>query len=498
MVLLRPDTKKCDGRYLLYAIQSPVVQHEIQTHEGTGSTVSNLRIPHLEALRIPTPSLPEQRAIARVLGALDDKIELNRRTNETLEAMARALFRSWFIDFDPVRRNAERTRNQPSPPAPLPGGEGRKQKGHSRAGYDFSGLLDRAREMRRKQTPAEEQLWDLVRNRGFMGLKFRRQHQLGEYIADFYCHEHRLVIEFDGGIHLAKRAKDHKRDAWMEAQGFKVLRFRNEQLVEEPESVLAIIAQAVGSTGKKHPLPLGEGRGEGSVENLPSPYGRRVGDEGVDESTVFDHLFPDRLVETEHGEIPEGWEWGTLGEVAECVRDGVGADDIEPRTPYVGLEHIPRRCLSLSDWGTGDSVESNKNQFERGDILFGKLRPYFHKVVVAPVSGVCSTDILVLRPKRRGWQGFLAGHASSVELVEQVNARSTGTKMPRCNWADLAEFTVALPPGTIAVAFNKATEPMVAAMLANIHESRTLAETRDVLLPKLLSGEVQVAQGGDI
>jgi type I restriction enzyme S subunit len=103
MVMLRPDPKKCDSRFLLYSIQSDAVQHEIKVNEGTGSTVSNLRIPLLEALPIPIPPLAEQKAIAGVLGALDDKIELNRRMNVTLESMARALFQSWFVDFDPVR-----------------------------------------------------------------------------------------------------------------------------------------------------------------------------------------------------------------------------------------------------------------------------------------------------------------------------------------------------------------------------------------------------------
>jgi type I restriction enzyme S subunit len=103
MVMLRPDPQKCDSRFLLYSIQSEAVQHEIKVNEGTGSTVSNLRIPLLEALPIPHPPLAEQKAIAAVLGALDDNIELIRRMNATLEAMARALFQSWFVDFDPVR-----------------------------------------------------------------------------------------------------------------------------------------------------------------------------------------------------------------------------------------------------------------------------------------------------------------------------------------------------------------------------------------------------------
>ncbi|MBS1560993.1 MAG: restriction endonuclease subunit S [Bacteroidetes bacterium] len=103
MVMLRPNPKKCDARFILYSIQSDKVQHEIKVNEGTGSTVSNLRIPLIESLSIPHPPLTEQRAIAKILGDLDDKIDLNRRMNETLEAMARTLFQSWFVDFDPVR-----------------------------------------------------------------------------------------------------------------------------------------------------------------------------------------------------------------------------------------------------------------------------------------------------------------------------------------------------------------------------------------------------------
>jgi len=107
MVLLRPDCSQVDGRYLLLALQSRSVQAQIMWAEGTGSTVSNLRIPDLKKLKIPSPSLPEQRAIAHILGTLDDKIELNRRRNQTLEAMARALFKDWFVDFGPVRAKME-------------------------------------------------------------------------------------------------------------------------------------------------------------------------------------------------------------------------------------------------------------------------------------------------------------------------------------------------------------------------------------------------------
>jgi len=70
-----------------------------------------------------------------------------------------------------------------------------------RGGYQFAGLVNLARELREKHTPSEALLWQLLRNRRLFGFKFRRQHQFGDYIADFYCHEARLVIECDGSVH---------------------------------------------------------------------------------------------------------------------------------------------------------------------------------------------------------------------------------------------------------------------------------------------------------
>lgn len=104
-VLLRP-AQGVSSDYLLYAMQSPFVRHQIFWNEGTGSTVSNVRIPVLKKLEIPRQGQSES-SIADVLKSLDDKIELNRRMNETLEEMARALFRDWFVDFGPTRRQME-------------------------------------------------------------------------------------------------------------------------------------------------------------------------------------------------------------------------------------------------------------------------------------------------------------------------------------------------------------------------------------------------------
>ena len=100
LVLLKINKEVADPNYILFTIQSQFVQRQIQIIDQTGSIVSNLNIPDLKSLRIPLPSLPEQKKIASVLSALDDKIALNKKMNQKLEAMAKRLYDYWFVQYD--------------------------------------------------------------------------------------------------------------------------------------------------------------------------------------------------------------------------------------------------------------------------------------------------------------------------------------------------------------------------------------------------------------
>ena len=102
LAILRPRISVVDGAYLFYALSAGQVQEQFHSY-ANGITRFGLRKSDIGLVEVPLPPLPEQRAIAHVLGTLDDKIELNRRMNETLEEMARALFKSWFVHFEPVR-----------------------------------------------------------------------------------------------------------------------------------------------------------------------------------------------------------------------------------------------------------------------------------------------------------------------------------------------------------------------------------------------------------
>ncbi len=310
-----------NSQYASYYLGHPVVREWIVRH-AHGATMPNLNTAILSACPFLIPPLSEQRAIAHVLGTLDDKIELNRRMNETLEAMARALFKSWFVDFDPVRA---------------------KMKG---------------------------------------------------------C---------DPGL---------------------------------PKEVAK--------------------------------------------------LFPDRLVNSELGGMPEGWTVSTLGAIATSPRKGIDPKTIDASTPYFGLEHIPRRSVALVDWGTAGSVSSTKSSFEKGDILFGKLRPYFHKVGIAPVDGICSTDILVLKPRTSIWAAFVLACASSAEFVNYTSQTATGTKMPRTSWQIMSRYELCQPTDLLAQEFQQAVTPMHERVVSNIFGSRVLGVLRDTLLHKLVSGEVRV------
>jgi len=138
-------------------------------------------------------------------------------------------------------------------------GERGQEVPHYRGGFQFAGMVERARELRQKQTPAEEVLWELLRDRRFLGLKFRRQHQVGDYIPDFFCAEHGLIVEADGDVHQTEvtSKKDKTRDAALITQGFKIVRLPNDLILNDTEAALKQI-----------------------VSSLPSTFGRGVGGEG--------------------------------------------------------------------------------------------------------------------------------------------------------------------------------------------------------------------------
>jgi type I restriction enzyme S subunit len=188
----------------------------------------------------------------------------------------------------------------------------------------------------------------------------------------------------------------------------------------------------------------------------------------------------------------------SVADVAMYVRETVDPAQVEPDVIYVGLEHIPRRLMWLTEEGVAQSVTSAKAKFNAGDILFGKLRPYFHKVVAAPRNGICSTDVLPVRPARTELNGFVLAALSSDEIVREATAGSEGTRMPRASWKDLAAVQVPWPGEAVATAFSEQVDAIRNSVEGLLDEKRTLAATRDVLLPQLMSGKLRVNDAADV
>ena len=319
---------KQDALYLYYYLKSQIGQFEIA--KGTvGAVQPKLPIYNIEKIPVPWPDRLIRQSISSLLCSLDDRIALLCETNTTLEAIAQALFKSWFVDFDPVRA---------------------KQEGR------------------------------------------------------------------------------------------------------EPE--------------------------------------------GMDADTAA--LFPDSFEESELGLVPKGWKVGVLGDIAVSIRKQIPTSELNTELSYIGLEHIPRQSLSICNWDNAQGLESAKAAFSKGDILFGKLRPYFHKVIIAPFEGVCSTDILVCRSKQSTYYGIITMHLFSVKLVEYANRLSNGAKMPRVNWKDIAAYTICIPSSTIAKKYSNVVIPLFERMMANVHTTKTLESLRDTLLPRLISGQLRIPEAETI
>lgn len=315
-LVFRGDPTPADISYVHWVLRTPQYRAYCAGH-AMGSAV--VALSRSDFLKFPVPpASPATRLVVSLLDSIDSKIELNRSMAATLEEMARALFKSWFVDFEPVRAKAE-----------------------------------------------------------------------------------------------------------------------------------------------------------GSGAGLPAPIVA---------------LFPDKF---EENGLPEGWS-GTADEVGYNIRQQVQPNDLDPYTPYVGLEHVEKRNLALSLIGRAEDVDSQKAVFKRGDLLFGKLRPYFHKVAVAPVDGICSTDIFVFRPQSGIPSTYLYLAFSADGFIAKSSGAQEGTRMPRADWGFMRKLVMAKPSPGILAEFDNTVAPLVDRLLATVAQTRSLASLRDTLLPQLISGELRM------
>ena len=127
-------------------------------------------------------------------------------------------------------------------------------------------------------------------------------------------------------------------------------------------------------------------------------------------------------------------------------------------------------------------------------MLFGSIRPYLHKVALAPCDGVTNVSVLVIQPNEANFRAMLAVLLSSIDTVCWADQRSTGTKMPVIKWESFSEMPVIFPDGNTLTRFQEIVWPMLQSIKTASHRIKNLRETRNLLLPKLISGELDVSE----
>ena len=191
--------------------------------------------------------------------------------------------------------------------------------------------------------------------------------------------------------------------------------------------------------------------------------------------------------------VPEGWERKRLSELCTDIRESIDPKTLPPETAYIGLEHIPRRSITLSDWGTAAKIGSSKFKFTEGDILFGKIRPYFHKVGFTLVGGITSSDAIVIRATNSLFYHYVLFLLSSDEFVALASKTvREGSKMPRADWKFLLKSEFNRPAKAVLELFNNSMKPICAQLKSLALHNQQLTIARDLLLPRLMSGKVAI------
>ncbi|MEN6621689.1 MAG: endonuclease domain-containing protein, partial [Smithella sp.] len=277
-------TRRATGtHYTPKSLTEPIVQHTLEPLVYTGPAEG---LPK-EQWKLKSPAeLLELKVCDMAMGSAGFLVQVIRYLSERLVEAWDNLTPDTSINPQPPANSAIPQGNpypNPLPQGdphlnPLPQGEGIFKEALSPE------MLERVRELRRNATEAEALLWELLRDRHLEGFKFRRQHPLGGYILDFYCHEARLAVEIDGAVHHEADQAQHDADrsAYLNEQGIRVIRFWNHEVLSQTDAVLQKILEQIQSSTSSQTPPFPVGSKPNGSSAFPSASNRVLGD-----STVF-------------------------------------------------------------------------------------------------------------------------------------------------------------------------------------------------------------------
>lgn len=202
-------------------------------------------------------------------------------------------------------------------------------------------------------------------------------------------------------------------------------------------------------------------------------------------------LFPDGFSDRS---LPSGWQTGTMADIAERVVERVRTPAEWATEVLIDLGRIPRETLALREWGSGSEMTTSVTRFRRGDVLFGSIRPYLHKVGLAPCAGVTNTSVFAIRAKEEAWSPYVAALCSDEATVRFATRVSQGLKMPSVRWKDLASLELAIPPEALIQRYAEIAGPWLEGLIQTVAEGNSLRAARDTIGDRLF---YEVFNGSD-
>lgn len=195
----------------------------------------------------------------------------------------------------------------------------------------------------------------------------------------------------------------------------------------------------------------------------------------------------------EFGEIPNGWEVRKIEDLLERIKNKYN-EEIHRNLPLLDLSRIPKRSFLLTDYTNSDFLTTSRFIFDEDNILFGSIRPYFHKVVFTHGSGISNSSVFILKPKKKIYFIYSLMNLFDEKTIKWATTNSQGTKMPVIDWKVLEKKEILLPPDSILEKYNRVAIPFINMIKKLSFKNQNLRKTRNLLLPKLISGKIDVSE----
>jgi hypothetical protein len=394
---------------------------------------------HLHQAEVKVPVDPKQQHdIGKKLWALDSKIEINRQINQTLEFMAQAIFQSWFVDFDPVK-------------AKIAAREQWQILTDDQRTEWLNELLD-------TQDYFKTCLLELTAK---AGLSDDENVQLESSLNLISCRGYGPEGSENLDVGLNNLRKE-----WQSKIAGPALQSASETLYINIAAMTAISS-----------------RDEESLADMPA--------DEFSQLYKTASLFPERLVESELGEIPEGWRLDELRKIAHFSTERIDLSELTLEN-YVSTENMLEHKKGIT---TASSLPTVKTvpKFEPGQILISNIRPYFMKIWLASFVGGRSNDVLGINSKEPESIQYLYNLLYQDRFFNFMMTTSKGAKMPRGDKEAIMSWLCVQPTFEIKNAYSEIVEKFVGIVVNNKKENKYLENARVILLPKLLSGEIDVS-----